>query len=366
MDRKEEVKIKLSRVRKFMEENGFQAVLFKKQPNFSWITGGGLNMVGIATEMGVTSILVTKDNWYLIANKIEAPRMRDEEVSDLDVEVLEHEWYEVKEMEFVRKIVGDGRIASDTYVPGLEYVEEKLKELRYELTEAEIERYLYLGSKLSESLEKVLMEVKPGMRECEIAGMISAEIWKYRIDPTGFMVAADDRARLYRHPIPTTRKIEKYVMVSVNARYKGLITTVTRIVHFGKLPEKLSKQYLDNVEIECVMISKSRPGTRLCDVLNAAIEEYEKRGYHDEWKLHHQGGPMGYTARDIRVTPRNTEPIRPNQAICWNPTISGTKSEDGFIATQNGPIMITKPILFPKLRIEVEGLVFEKPAILEL
>lgn len=365
MTRLEEVKIKLERVRKFMDGKGLSGMLIKKQPNFSWITAGGLNMVGIATEMGVTSVLVTKDNCYLIANKIEAPRMKDEEIDGLGFEVVSYEWYENRELEIVKKIAGE-KVGCDSPIPGLIHVEGEFNELRYELTESEIERYLYLGEKLSRALESVLLFTKPGDVEAEIAGRISAELWKYRIDPTGFMVAADDRARLYRHPIPTMKKVERLVMVSVNARYKGLITTVTRMVHFGEPPKQLMKQYEENVEIECIMISRTKIGEKMNLPVLAAIEEYKKRGYHDEWKLHHQGGPMGYYARDIRVTPDCQQIVRKNQAFCWNPTISGTKSEDGFIVTESGPLMITKPFVFPRLELKVDSVHFIRPGMLIL
>lgn len=365
MTRNEEVRIKLNRVREFLDRKGLVAMLIKKQPNFSWITAGGLNMVGIATEMGVCSVLVTRDNCYLIANAIEAPRMKDEEVGELGFEIVSYEWYENKELEIVKKIAGE-KVGCDTPVPGLVYVESEFNELRYELTDAEIERYLYLGEKLSRALESVLLFTRPGDVEAEIAGRISAELWKYRIDPTGFMVAADERAKLYRHPIPTMKKVERLVMVSVNARYKGLITTVTRMVHFGEPPKHLLKQYRENVEIECLMIAKTKIGEKMNVPVLAAIEEYEKRGYHDEWKRHHQGGPMGYYARDMRVTPDCQQTVRRNQAFCWNPTISGTKSEDGFIVTEKGPIMITKPFVFPILKLEVEGVSFIKPDMLVL
>ncbi len=367
MYRKEEVKIKLEKVRNFLKENKLSAMLIKKQPNFSWITAGGVNFVGMATEMGVTSVLVTEREQFVIANKIEAKRMRDEEVGEIGFEVLEYEWYEDREMEIVKKIIGNGEIGCDVPLAGTQFVDNTFKGLRYELTEGEIERYQYLGEKLSKVVEEVLMyDTKPGEMEIEIAGKISAKLWREGIEPTAFMIASDDRIRNYRHPISKNKKIEKLVMASVNARYKGLIATITRMAHFGKIPESLRKQYKDNVEIECIMIAKTQIGEEMRIPVLSAIEEYEKRGYKDEWKLHHQGGSMGYYPRDIRVTPNTTEKVYKNQAFCWNPSITGTKSEDGFIVTERGPFMITKPIIFPTLKVEVEGITFVKPDILEI
>jgi hypothetical protein len=43
------------------------------------MTCGGLNVVGIATDLGATSLLITEDSKHLLSNNIEAPRMIGEE-----------------------------------------------------------------------------------------------------------------------------------------------------------------------------------------------------------------------------------------------------------------------------------------------
>jgi len=367
MERLQEVKEKLTRVRNFMESNDIKVVLIKKQPNFTWLTAGGLNMVGIATEAGVTSLLVTHNEHYCISNRIEAARMMDEEgLNSLGFKLLSYEWYEDRELELVKEVTGGVKIGCDVSVGGYINVDSGIKELRYELTQGEIERYLFMGNKLSLAIEKVLTEIKPEESEAEITGRLCAELWKDRIDPVGYMAAADERAKLYRHPIPTMNRVRKYLMLCINARYKGLVTTITRLAHFGDIPESLLKQYQKNVEIECIMITNTRIGEEIRVPLLAAIEEYKKIGLPEEWKLHHQGGSMGYYARDIRVSLKNNELIRKNQAFCWNPTISGTKSEDGFIVTPDGPVMITKPVIFPTLKLNINGHDFTRPAILSL
>jgi hypothetical protein len=57
--------------------------------------------------------------------------------------------------------------------------------------------------------------------------------------------------------------------------------------------------------------------------------------------------------------------IQENQAFTWNPSITGTKSEDTILATSKGLEMITKPILYPTVSMTVEGIRFTRPAILE-
>jgi Xaa-Pro dipeptidase len=366
MNRLDEVNVKHQRLAGLMAEKGYSAVLLKKQPNFSWFTGGGLNMVGIATEIGVTSLLITKDSRYCIANKIEAARMMDEEgLGALGFKLLEYEWHVDREAELVRQVAGDLEgVAADVGFAVCKTADGELKKLRYSLTAAEVERYLFLGEKLSAAIEKTMLGIRPGDRECEIAGRVGAELWKDRIDPTGVMVAADDRIYKYRHPIPTAKMLKRYAMVCVNARYKGLITTVTRLVHFGRPTAGLANQFDRNNEIECRMIAATRPGAPAVEAFQAALAAYREFGYPDEWQLHHQGGAMGYYARDIKVTADTADVVQENQAYCWNPSISGTKTEDGFIATASGPLFITRPVIYPCLETAIGDLTLVKPGML--
>jgi Xaa-Pro aminopeptidase len=366
MNRIDEVNIKHERLAGLMAAQGYSAVLLKKQPNFSWLTGGGRNLVGIATETGVTSLLVTKDARYCIANRIEAARMMEEEgLGELGFKLLEYEWHEDSEAELVGRVAGDlGGVAADMGFAACKNADGEIKKLRYSLTENEIDRYMFLGEKLSTAVEKVMLGVRPGDKECEIAGRVGPELWKDMIDPTAIMVAADERISLYRHPIVTERMVKRYVMLSVNARYKGLITTVTRMLHFGRPAAKLAEQFRANNEVECRMIAATRPGAPMSAAFGVAVAAYKEFGYENEWQLHHQGGAMGYYARDVKVTPRTTQSAERNQAFCWNPSITGTKTEDGFIATPAGALMITRPVAYPRIKTTVCGVDYIRPGML--
>ena len=366
MTRKEEMLIKEKRIHNLMAELGLKGVLFKRQPNYSWFTAGGKNMVVIATDIGFSSLLITEKERFCIANRIEAARnMEEEGLRELGFTLLEYEWYEGSEIDCIKKVLPLEQIGCDIPLEGTKYIGDKINALRYSLTEPEIKRYLWLGEKTAEAVESVLMETKPGNTESEITGELTRLLWRQGINQMGFQAAADDRVYKYRHPIPTERKINKYVMLCVMARKWGLITTITRLLHFGKIPEKLRKQYEDNVFIECSMIALTRPGEKTKNIFLKAKELYEEMGYKGEWKLHHQGGAMGYDVRDYICNEKSEEVVQENQCFCWNPSISGTKSEDAIIAKKEGFVFVTKPILFPTLKLTVEGIEFTRPAILE-
>ena len=286
MTRPEETKTKMKRIRELLQRTGLRGVLLKRQSNFSWITSGGLNVVTIADIHGIASILVTADSAYVITNNIELPRLRDEEnLGELGFEPVVFEWFSGQENEVVAKIVAPTQVGCDCPDSDYRNLEKEIRELRYVLLPAEIDRYLWLGEKTSSALEKMLTEfVQPGMKESELVGELSKALWKDRIDSVCYQSAADERAFRYRHAIPTERAIERYIMLNVNARKWGLITTVTRSVHFGKLDPGLARQYLDNTRIECGMIAISRPGTLLRDIFAKTCKLYESLGYPGDGK----------------------------------------------------------------------------------
>jgi Xaa-Pro aminopeptidase len=367
MTRKEEITIKVRRVRELIGSTDLKAVLLKSQPNFCWITAGGLNVVTIADVAGVASILVTAKDCFFITDTIEIPRMREEEqLEALGFTPLVFEWYRGNEGEAISKVASSAEVGCDMRLPGFRCMEKEIRELRYALLAPEIERYLWLGEKASFGIESVLKEVaKPGMKESEVVGELSRALWKERVDSVCWQAAADERAYRYRHAIPTERVVQKYLMLNVNARKWGLVTTVTRSVHFGKTDPKLAGQYRDTTHIECGMIALTRPGAALADIFSRTCELYERLGYGGEWKNHHQGGAQGYRNRDYLMKPDSEEMVVEDQCFCWNPSISGTKSEDAIIARRDGPLFITKPAVFPMLTIDHEGQSFVRPGLLE-
>ncbi|MDI6762588.1 MAG: aminopeptidase P family N-terminal domain-containing protein [Thermodesulfobacteriota bacterium] len=361
-----EIKEKERRVRDFLQTKGLKALLLKRQANFSWMTGGGLNLVGITTEFGATSLLITEDLKYVISSNIEAPRMIEEEALEKQGFILKvFPWNEDQESAIIKELTREGSLGSDAPFPNARVLAEDVAKLRYSLTPEEQERYRWLGEKVSLGLEKTVMETKKGEKESEAVGRLCNELWKDRIDPITLMSAADDRISKFRHPIPTERKIEKYLMVSVNARKWGLIVSLTRFVYFGSLPKELKGKYEANVFIDCTMMAHTQPGIPAREVLQKGIDAYKEKGYPEEWKLHHQGGSIGYTGRDYRVHLKTPDIIQENQGFTWNPSITGTKSEDTILATSKGPEMITWPILYPTLSMEVGGISFARPNILE-
>ncbi len=114
------------------------------------------------------------------------------------------------------------------------------------------------------------------------------------------------------------------------------------------------------VAVDAAFIASSRPGARIGDVFKAGLEAYREQGYADEWRLHHQGGPTGYATRDYRATEASDDTVEPNQAFAWNPSITGTKSEDTIIATPDGPEVISSSPGLPSVDVTANGASLER------
>ena len=111
-------------------------------------------------------------------------------------------------------------------------------------------------------------------------------------------------------------------------------------------------------------IQETRPGNKFSDILAKGVQTYQKVGFGEEWKLHHQGGPTGYRPREYLVTPHTTGVVLDNQAVAWNPSITGTKLEDTIITTEKGPEVLTVTPKWPTLTVEYKGTKIPRPDIL--
>ena len=330
------------------------------------MTAGGLNIVGMTTEIGATSLLITEKEKYLISNNIEGPRMIQEEGLEAQGFITKtYPWHEDQEAAIVKALIKGGSLGSDVPFTGAVTVAEEFARLRYSLMAEEVERYRWLGETASLALEKTMEETRKGEKESEVVGRLCRELWKDRIDPITLMAAADERVFQFRHPIPSEKRIDRYLMVSVNARKWGLIVSLTRFVHFGKLPEEIKENYLANVYIDCVFMAGTKPGAAAKQVLQRGLDAYREKGFPEEWKLHHQGGSIGYTGRDYRTNFNTPDIVQENQAFTWNPSLRGTKSEDTILASAKGLVMITRPMSYPTVAMKVDGISFVRPGILQ-
>ncbi|NLT44999.1 MAG: peptidase M24, partial [Thermotogaceae bacterium] len=104
----------------------------------------------------------------------------------------------------------------------------------------------------------------------------------------------------------------------------------------------------------------------LSETFERLIEAYEKVGKAGEWKFHHQGGIAGYLPREVHANLKSDVSLREGNAVAWNPTIRGTKSEDTVLIgnEENSILSFPEESTWPSLEFEVNNKVVRRPALL--
>ncbi len=362
-----EFQTKLKKLRDFMEKEKLSSVLLSSQRNFSWLTGGGTSTVVISSEQGAVSLLVTPGAFFLIAPNDEVPRFTQEELKGFPVKVLSYPWYKGVEGDEVLRLAreyGGPKIGSDLPREGTVFVGDKLKRLRYQLLPQEVGRYREVARLAAEAAEKAARELKPGMSEEAIRARVAYELFKRGLVPTVLLIGVDQGIMKYRHVIPRGRILRKYAQINICARKYGLVVALTRLVHFGPLPEEIKRRQEVAEKVYAAFLYGLTPGSNLSEVFTRAVALYERLGYPGEWKNHHQGGGIGYAEREFIVTGNSRERVHLNQAFAFNPTLAGAKVEDTVLVTEKGVEVLTYTGRWPYHFVEFRGRKFPVPEIL--
>lgn len=340
-----EIDTKLQRLAGYLQLHQLDGVLLSGRPNFSWITGGRDNHIVSVSEGGVAGILATADRLICLANQIESPRFRTEELAHLGIEVIDYPWWDIPAAQKrVREVIAGRRVAADLDFLGLGLpsLPDGFSKLRWSLTEMEIQRYRLGGQLAIAALESVCRQIQIGDTEFDIAARMEYEVQRTGASNFVTLVATDQRVFEFRHPIPTARKIDRYAMLVLCAEYRGLISSCTRFVHFGQLPEELRRKQQLICDVDTTVNLATRVGRKLGEIFADLQGAYAAAGFPDEWQRHHQGGPTGYAGRDIIAHPGCPEQAVSNQAYAWNPSITGVKSEDTVLLGENGLEILTQ------------------------
>ncbi len=356
-----EFKAKFNRLKLWIKRKHLSGVLLSTRANYSWLACGHTNHIRSDVERGVASLWVTPQGVELWCNNIEENRFRAEEAKGLPFQYRIHPWYEP----FSPKKILKGRTASDDGAFGTLNLKDEIAELRWCLTQEEVSRYRKVGALAGQAMEVAGHQLKRGWTEIQAAAELSKELVVRGLEASVVLVAADERLRRFRHPLPTAHKIKQTVMMVICAKGHGLIANLTRLVHFGPLSLDLKLRHRACLSVECALWAASRPGVEAGLAFRAGAAEYSLQGFPGEWKKHHQGGPTGYETRDYLATLGERRKLQLNQAIAWNPSITGTKSEDTVLATSKGLELLTPTPRWPMVKVEYGGQKYLRPDILE-
>jgi len=278
--------------------------------------------------------------------------------------VIPSPWYRDDRHEIARQWIQQGQVGSDRLTPYTRSVAQELEVLRATLSEDEQARYRALGGACARILTEVLQMATPGVTEADIAGMVAGELLPAGIVPEVLLVGSDERLENFRHPHTTMKKVVHSIMINLTARQWGLYLSLSRARYFGKLPAVLAAKQQAAAQVAATLLALSRPGVSLAELYMAAKEAYAEAGYHSEEEFHHQGGTTGYRGRERRAQPGEVWQIMAGQAVAWNPTVRGAKSEDTALIYADRVEIISASPGWPMLTISANGCMFERPVVM--
>ncbi len=362
-----ELAVKHQRVAALLEQQRLAGLLLGRNSSVSWALAGGEAHVATNSETAVAAVLYTPERNYVLADHIEMPRLKAEELNGLPFEPVEFPWHEPgRRAALIAELCGGGAVAGDIHEPGVQWAGDAIAALRHPLTVEEQARLRDLGNRAGTAIETAIGEIAPGMHEYAIAGLLAEECLLRDITPVVLLVATDDRVQRFRHPIPTSKALERYAMLVLCARRWGLIVSVTRLLHFGAIPAEIQARATACARIDAATIAATRPGTTARAIFAQLQRAYADEGFADEWRYHHQGGAAGYENREWVAHPDAAYPVYAGQAFAWNPSIAGAKCEDTVLIRDRGCEILTATANWPKLAIQVADQIIERPTILEV
>lgn len=356
--RRDEVHTKLAQLRQLMATRELDAILLEQTPNVAWLSAGAETAINIAADRGPVALLVTPDRAFALTDNIEAPRLEQEEgLAGLGFELVIEPWYRRG------AFLAQWRVSSDDERDEAT-VAHDIQRLRTTLHPNDMARLRQASLLAADALREVIATVEPGMTELAVAGLLDQAARARGSLAVVTLVGSDERITAYRHPLPTNKAIERYLMLVLCLRWHGLIAATTRLVHFGALPDDLETRARAVAAVDARMIQGTHAGRTLSDQWELAAQSYRDAGYPEAIEEHHQGGGIGYLTRERLATPGDTTPMGLSQAFAWNPSVRGVKSEDTVLLTADGPETLTAMPEWPMWDITLDGQRWRRPAIL--
>lgn len=361
----DEVLTKLGLVRGWLGAHGLRGAVVGSQAGFAWATAGGHSHVAIGEAAGVAWVLVTQDGAFVLTTNIERPRLVDEELAGLPFEVVDWPWHdEARARAALAGLCPPDRTASDVGLLGIRPLPASFAALRHTLLPAEVARYRLLGVDAAEAVEAACRATSPGDTEQDVAARVAFECRRRDILPLVDLVAADDRIARYRHPLPTTARLRRTLLVALTGRRHGLHASLTRMVSFGTPDDELVARHRRVTAVDTRLNLASRPGVSLGEVLRAGMDQYRAEGHPGEWHRHHQGGLTGYAGREVFATPGAGHRLAPWQAVAWNPSITRVKSEDTVLVGPDGVEVLTRSGHWPERAVSLDAGTLVRPDLL--
>lgn len=228
----------------------------------------------------------------------------------------------------------------------LDSIMESLRGIKSE-AELEVIRYAYHLANLG--MKAAVNAVRPGVSEREIAAEAEYVMRKNGSEGTGIdsiIVSGPNSRHILGRTTPRVLNENDFLSITLAPRYEGYHGACGRCVFIGKPDERLLASVKAEIEAQVTCGKNLIPGIRGCDVEAMGRKIMSDAGYGENFMYSglHSVGVIEFEAPILG--PSSDTVIQENMVISVDiplheADICGSRTEDGYIVTQDGPICLT-------------------------
>jgi Xaa-Pro aminopeptidase len=334
--RNQDLRYKLEQLSGVARQHGVSTLVLQEPANLTWLLECRVHVPQTLESACLAAVVETgtdQPRVRIVTNAIEAPRLLDTELADVDVDWQVLPWWESR-TEALPAGVGVG---TDRSVPGCVDIAGAVLSARRKLTTRQQALLAEVCADTAAASTEVAELADPSMTEQAAAGHLADALLARGLDPIVLMVGGGTRPERHRHPLPTPDPLGDRATLVCCARRDGLVASCTRIVAFAPLSPGDRARYDALLEVERCFLDATRPTTRVGDVFARGVAAYAAHGFdRDEWHRHHQGGLTGFQPREFPAHAGSDVELCPGMAVAWNPSAAGWKVEDTCLVAPDG------------------------------
>ena len=343
--------IRVDKLRVIMEEKGLDAILAYKPENRAYISGF-TGTTGYTLITKTQAIFIT-DFRYIEQAKKECVGFTIEENSKLKpvTDIL-------KELPIKRLGIEEDFVTYGQYkefvekLQGVEFIalDGAITKLRAVKTQDELQMIEKAASIADEAFSHILLIIKPGISEDEIALELEYFMKKKGASKNSFdsIVASGERSCL-PHGRATNKLIEKGDMLTLDfgCVYKGYCSDMTRSLVVGEATEKQKEIYYAVLEAQEKALAAVKPGLTGIQLDTIARDIITEKGYGENFG-HGLGHGVGLEIHElphvnaigkVEMVPGNVITIEPGIYV---PGFGGVRIEDLVVVTDAGYRVLSK------------------------
>ena len=241
-------------------------------------------------------------------------------------------------------------------LPGAEFIDihAEISAIRLHKTPAEIALQRKAIALSEAALEATLQEVRAGMSETEVEGILLRHLFSQGADGLAFapiVAAGDNAAKPHAHARPDYHlKPGDALLIDFGGTYQGYSADITRTFFVTQVSD------YDRAFYETVLAANakgreiSRPGITASDVDDAVLNVLERSQF-AQFCRHKTGHGLGLDVHEApQIMRGNTQVLEPGMVFTIEPGLyrdgeAGVRIEDDVVVTENGIECLTS---FPR------------------